>query len=214
MVMPLLANSRLRVVTAGLASLAMIVLSACANDTETPASQTSYTPWSAAPSNPSDAPESSAPIRNDFAKLPLKRALDAGPLTVNVEYKTTLAVKDWRSGVSKPIRVTLTSINRRKEGQKIYLSKATATVTAYDEEGPVDGPKTITDGANITPGYIVTFPSTYNQTFSLPALDESAVKVTVDFTYELAQQVDKDKAGVRDFAKQVATDSITVPLAK
>lgn len=152
-------------------------------------------------------------MRNDFARLPLKRALRAGPLTVNVEYTTPLPVKNWRSGVSKPIQVTLTAVNKRKGGQKIYLSKATATLTSYDQDGPVDGPRTIVDNTNINPGFIVTFPNTYNQTFSLPALDESAIRVTIDFTYELAQQVEKDSKGNRDFAKQVATDTVTVPIS-
>ena len=76
----------------------------------------------------------------------------------------------------------------------------------------VDGPRTLSDATNISPGFIVTFPDTYNQSFALPAIDEAAIRLTIDITYELVLQASKDKDG-RNFSKQVATDTIVVPIA-
>ena len=197
------------------ATTVFVVLSAvtaCTGQTVEPVPQSSYASPTAAPSatSPSQAGEPSN-MRNDLAKPPLGRVLEAGPLTVNVEYTTPLAVKNWRANVSKPIRLTLTAVNKRKSGQKIYLSKTTVNVTAYDAEGVVDGPQTLGDTSNISPGYIVTFPDTYNQSFSLPPIDQSATSLVVDFTYELVLQASKDKDG-RNFSKQVANDTFVVPI--
>lgn len=186
-------------------------LAGCSQDS--PATLPSATP------SASDTPSGSAsaagatprPLRNDLAKLPLKRAVGAGPLTVNIEYNTTLPLENWKPSVSKPIELGLTAVNKKKSGQKIYLTKVSADITAYDESGPVDDSRTLTDTSGINPGFIVTFPNTYNQRFLLPATSEVATRVAIDFTYEFVLQVNKDSDG-RNFSKQVATDTILVPL--
>ena len=189
-------------------------LTGCSNDSMVPVPQSSYSPRTPVPEPQSESSgtTSSEPGGNDLAKVPLKRTINAGPLTVSVEYTSRLAIADWRAGVSKPLRLNLTAVNKGKAGQKVYLIQATATVTAYDEAGPLGTPSTLSDETNINPGFIVTFPNTYNQTFALPAVDDGATELTIDLTYELAQEVAKGKDG-RDFAKQVATDTVTVPLA-
>lgn len=198
------------------AMLLTCTLAACSDDTTT-LPQNSWTPppgESRTPEqvDPTTSPSPTQSERNDLARLPLKRVINAGPLTVNVEYGTRLDVRQWRGGVSKPLQISLTAVNKKKRGQKIYLSRATATVTAFDDRGQVGDSRNVTDTANINPGYIVTFPNDYNQTLSLPSVDSSALSMTIDLTYEFVLEVDKSKEG-RDFAKQVATDSITVPLA-
>lgn len=198
--------------TAATVFVVLSAVTACSGQPVEPVSQSSYASPTAAPSATSSSrPDESTTIQNDLAKLPLKRVLTAGPLTVNVEYTTPLAVKNWRATASKPVRLTLTAVNKRKSGQKIYLSKTTVNVTAYDAEGVVDGPQTLGDTSNISPGYIVTFPDTYNQSFSLPPIDQSATSLVVDFTYELVLQASKDKDG-RNFSKQVANDTFVVPV--
>lgn len=202
-----------QVLAAGTAAVALTGLTACNNRSDVPQPQSSYSLVTSTPSvepTPSD-PDPDSEIRNDLAKVPRKKLKKAGPLSVRIEYETRLPVNKWQAGVSKPLLVSLTAVNKRDERQKIYLTKASAYVTAYDEDGPVDGPRTISDSANIDPGFIVTSPNTYNQSFALPAIDDTATRLTVDFTFELLVQVNKDKDG-RNFAKQVATDSITVPI--
>ena len=55
----------------------------------------------------------------------------------------------------------------------------------------------------------MTFPYTYGQDFVVPALDDGATSVTLDFTYEFLLQVSKDS---RDFYKQTAIDTLVVPI--
>jgi hypothetical protein len=206
-------RSRTRGLTAAVVLALLGGLAACTENSTVPVPQSSYAAPRAASPNPAETAAESTPepARNDLAKLPLKRALNAGPLTVNVEYSTPLAIEDWRTGINKPIRVSLTTVNKKKRGQKIYLSKVTADVTAYDDGGVVDVPETLNDTSNINPGFIVTFPETYNQNFALPAVDDAAGQLVIDFTYELVLQASKDKDG-RNFSKQAATDTVVVPI--
>jgi hypothetical protein len=197
---------------AGVAAILLSGTAACNGDTAVPVPQASYGPQSATPETPSPSATPAA-VPNDLAKLPLHRAINAGSITVDVEYNTRLPVESWRAEVPKPLHISLTSVNKRKQGQKIYLSKVTATVTAYDDRGQVGDSRSVADTANITPGFIVTFPNTYNQNLQLPAVDTSSNWLSIDLTYELVLEVDKTKQGNRDFAKQVASDTITVPLA-
>jgi hypothetical protein len=208
---------RVRALAAGVAVILLGGVAACSDTpVSVPPPGSTYTSPSAAAETPgsddSGAP-TPAPVRNDLAKLPLKRALNAGPVTVKVEYTTRLALKDWKATNSKPLKVNATAANRRKSGQKIYVTKVAMSVTAYDDAGQLDVPQTLTDEPSIGPGYFVTFPNTYNQTFAIPAVDSGATKITIDISYELVLEVDRTKLG-RDFAKQVATDTITVPLAR
>ena len=128
-------------------------------------------------------------------------------------YSTRLAIKDWQPGVPKPVRVTLTAVNGNNRSQNIYLLKATADVTAYGENGFVERSQPVIDAALITPGFLVKSPNTYNQIFNLPAVDDSAARLTIDFTYELVAQVGKGR-DPGDYSKQVATDTIVVPLTR
>lgn len=207
---------RLRVLAAGVAVILLGGVSACSGDSTVPPSGSTYTSPSAAAQTTPKSDDSEAPtptaVRNDLARLPLKRALNAGPVTVNAEYTTRLALQNWKAQIGKPLQVSATAANRRKSGQKIYVTKVGMTVTAYDEAGQLDVPQSLTDTPSIGPGYFVTFPNTYNQTFVIPAVDSGATHITIDISYELVLEVDRTKLG-RDFAKQVATDTIAVPLA-
>ena len=204
---------RVRALAVGVAVMLLGGLAACSDDaTVTPPVSTSPSSAAESPAPDDSGAATPSPVRNDLAKLPLKRALDAGPVTVNAEYTTRLALEDWKATNSKPLKVTSTAANRRKSGQKIYVTKVAMTVTAYDDAGQLGVAQTLTDEPSIGPGYFVTFPNTYNQTFAIPAVDSGATKITIDISYELVLEVERTKLG-RDFAKQVATDTITVPLA-
>ena len=133
--------------------------------------------------------------------------IKASGLTVNATYDPRLPVADWTASVNKPLSLSLTTVNGRKGGQKIYLTRVTVTITARDDTGPLDSPRPLVDTANISPGFIVTFPYTYGQDFVVPSLDEGATSVTLDFTYEFLLQVSKDS---RDYYKQTAIDTLVV----
>ena len=190
-------------------------LAACSEESvSVPYSSTS----SASPTNqlPVDESTSNEPtdkVKNDLSKLPRKQTLKAGPLRVKVEYDTKLKLKRWYPDRSKPLRISLTAINRNKPKQKIYLTKATANITAYDEQGQIGDAQSVKDSADVNPGYIVTSPNTYNQSLAIPPLDSGSLWMTIDLSYEFVMEVDRTKQG-RDYAKQVATDTITVPLAR
>ncbi|GAA3718550.1 hypothetical protein GCM10022204_43260 [Microlunatus aurantiacus] len=108
--------------------------------------------------------------------------------------------------------VTLRASNKNKRSQKIYLTKVTVNVTSFDESGQLDIPQTIVDSANLQPGFIVTSPNTYNQSFDIPAVDRAAIRIAIDLSYELLLEVSRDDEGIRDLAKQVATDRLSVPI--
>lgn len=151
-------------------------------------------------------------VKNDLDDLPLRRSLETGPVTVKVEYTTHLPLEDWRAETTKPLLVTLTATNTKKKRQKIFLTRVTMNFTAYDESGQLDVPQTLTDSANLQPGYIVTNPNTYNQSFNIPVVDRAAIRIVIDMSYEFLLEVDRDGEN-RDLAKQVATDTLTVPIA-
>ncbi len=197
-----------------------VTLAGCADDTppsgpvSSPATQTSpVTQTSPAPASSGDPTTDpggdSAPIRNDLAKVPTQHVIKASGLTVNATYDPRVPVADWTASVNKPLSLSLTTVNGRKGGQKIYLTRVTVTITARDDTGPLDSPRPLVDTANISPGFIVTFPYTYGQDFVVPALDEGATSVTLDFTYEFLLQVSKDS---RDYYKQTAIDTLVVPI--
>jgi hypothetical protein len=194
-------------------AVVLLLLGGCTALTEQPATPRPNTPTAipAVTPTPSDSgsPSAAPSTRNDLAKMPLRRSLKAGSVTVQVEYSSSVPVTAWRTSVPKPLRVTMTAVNTGKRGQKIYLTKLTGDVTVYDEAGPIDSPRDMVDAASLSPGYIVTAPNTYNQTFSLGSIDSAATSVTIDFAYEIVLEIDRT---ARDYAKQSVTDSITVPV--
>ncbi|WP_156821276.1 hypothetical protein [Microlunatus phosphovorus] len=166
---------------------------------------------SSSPATPESA-DTTKPPKNDLRKLPRRRSLETGPISVEAEYDTTLPIEDWRADTTKPLRITLTASNDRKRKQKIYLTRVTIAATSYDESGPLDVPQPIIDAASVQPGYIVTSPNTYSQNFDIPAVNREAVRVGIDLTYEFLLEVNQGEEG-RDLAKQVATDRLSVPIA-
>ncbi len=207
----------LRAVAVALVTPALIALAGCADDSATP--PPAGTVSSSAPGDSAASPVPSAaatdpeappsPPRNDLSKVPTQHVIKASGVTVNASYTPRVPVEDWTASVNKPLALSLTTVNGRA-GQKIYLTRVTMTITARDDSGPLDSPRPLVDTANISPGFIVTFPYTYGQDFVIPALDEGATSVTLDFTYEFLLQVGKDS---KDYYKQTAIDSLTVPIS-
>ena len=148
------------------------------------------------------------PARNDLKSGSLTRTIKVPGITARVTYSTPLKVADWTPEVPKPVNVSLTAVRGSKKGQKIYLTRVRANVGVSDGSGSLEGPAPLMDEATINPGFIVTSPFTYGQVFVVPAVDSGGQSLTIDFTYEFLLLVSS-----RDYAKQTARDSITVPLA-
>jgi hypothetical protein len=198
----------------GLSLGALLILPACAKQAE----PVSVTPPSEAVS--STAPQSSEepstasnqkPSRNDLETGHLTRTLKAGNVKVAVEYSLRNRVERWSPGVGQPLTVSMTTVGhsgQSRTAQKIYLSRATADLEVSDTNGQLDSPDSLFDRAEISPGFLVTSPSSYTAVFVLPSLPDEATRLTIDFRYELLllQQWSK----TRDFAKQTATDTLVI----
>jgi hypothetical protein len=96
----------------------------------------------------------------------------------------------------------------RSTNQKIYLSKVTAFLDVSDATGHLDSPDPLVDTADITPGFLVTSPSTYSQVFVLPSLPDEATSLTIDFRYEML--VLQSQSTPRDFSKRTVTDTLVI----
>ncbi len=173
-------------------------------------------PPSAAPSSaaasPSPSPSKTKAPRNDLRRMPLKRTLRAGKVTVDVSYSSAVPVDQWRPGDNKPLQITLTARNVAKPGQKLYLTRLTGNLAPADDTGPLDAPRPLSDTTNISPGFIVTPPNRYNQNFVVPALDDATTTLTMYFTYEFVIEVNRTTTN-RDYAKRSFDDTVVISLA-
>ena len=185
----------------GLALGALLILSACSEQGEpvsvtTPSESVSSTapPSSEEPSTPSNG----KPSQNDLKTGHLTRTLKAGNVKLTVEYSLRNRVQRWAPGVDQPLTVSMTTDSQSR--QKIYLSRVTADLEVSDATGHLDSPDALVDKADISPGFLVTFPSSYTEVFLLPSLPDEATRLTIDFRYELLFL--QPRSNPRDFAKQ------------
>jgi hypothetical protein len=193
----------------GLALGASLILSACSEQGEpvsvtTPSEQVSSTapPSSEEPSTPSNG----KPSQNDLRTGHLTRSLKAGDVKLTVEYSLRNRVERWAPGVDQPLTVSMTTDSQSR--QKIYLSRVTADLEVSDVTGHLDSPDAVVDKADLSPGFLVTFPSSYTEVFLLPSLPDEATRLTIDFRYELLFL--QPRSNPRDFAKQTATDTLVI----
>jgi hypothetical protein len=120
-------------------------------------------------------------------------------------------VRRWTPDARKPLDITLTAFVTGEREQKVYLTVVTVYATGSDASGPLRGSQPLVDAADVKPGYLVTAPETYSQSFVLPALVDGSLKVDIDLKYEFL--VLKGTSGdSAEYTKQTATDSLTVPL--
>jgi hypothetical protein len=191
----------------GVAFGALLILSACTERGE-PASVT--TPGesvsSPAPSEEPSVPANRKPSPNDLKTGHLRRTLAADGVEVVVEYSLRNRVEKWAPGVDQPLTVSMTTVSPGQ--QKIYLSRVTADLELSDAMGHFDSPDPLVDRAEISPGFLVTSPSSYTEVFILPALPDEATRFTIDFRYELLFL--QPRSDPRDFGKYSATDTIVI----
>lgn len=193
----------------------MLTVSGCAGGVRTGSGEGSPSPVASAPTaatartgRPS-SPGSTA-RRDDLSSGRAAQTFPAGNLSVNATYATTLPTTKWTPSATKQVDVTVSAMDNASGKTKVYLSRVTCTISASDDTGPIAGPSTLTDTANINPGYLASFPYSYEQVFTVPTVDEGATGLTFSFKYELLTAVSDD---TKDYTKQTAVSTIQVPLA-
>jgi len=159
-----------------------------------------------APSEPLPE-ESTAP--NDLDVSPLRRTFTSSGLTVTVQYSASPSVDNWTPNGSESLRVFLTVVNKKKPKQKIYLTRASVRFSLRDADGEIPGPDPVVDTSGLDPGYLVTSPYSYNQSFPIPPLDGDTEAMTLDFKFETVTLVDRK---AKDYTKQVSTNTVRVAL--
>ncbi|RWZ68439.1 hypothetical protein ELQ92_04275 [Labedella populi] len=195
-----------RIMTATVASMA-VVLSLAGCGTGPWEAQTSMTPT---PVMTTPAPvETVATVVNELASGSTERQLTAGNITLTVNYWSTLSMDQWTADANKPL--SFSAVAALKGGDnRIYLSKVSIVTAVRGDGAPLPAPTPLADNANVAPGYFISSPYSYSQSFVLPAVDATATSVQLTITYELLLQTTPTSS---EYAKQTATDTLTVAIA-
>lgn len=171
-------------------------------------------PWATPQASPTASSTITAipqPVPNDLSSGSTNRVLTAGPLTVTIDYWSTLMMDKWRAGVLKPVSLSLRTAITPSDGQKVYLQRATMTATPASESETFAPLAPQVDTATTSPGYLVLDPYSYSQTVTVGPVPEGATHVTLEFAYELLVQATPTSS---DYAKQTAFDTLTVAIAR
>lgn len=194
-------------VTAAAATIAVVLsLTACG----TP-------PWELEASNaPTPTPTVPTPqatvdtVVNELATGSTERVLTAGNITLTVDYWSTLSMDQWTADANKPL--SFSAVAALEGGtNRIYLSKVSVVTAVRGEAGQLTSPEPLADNANVAPGYFISSPYSYSQSFVLPPIDSNAEFVQLTITYELLLQTTPTSS---EYAKQTATDTLTVAIAQ
>jgi len=196
-------RARVRGATAGVAAIvAVALLSACG-----PA------PWSAeAEPEPDGTPTATVapPVPNDLSSGSTQRELQAGAVASTVDYWSDLSMDRWTAGAVKPVSMSMVTSVTPADGQKVYLQRASMLAIPANATETFDALSPQTDAATVSPGYLVLTPYSYSQTFNVGAVPAEATFVTLQFTFDYLVQTTPTSS---EYAKQTATDSLTVAIA-
>ncbi|GAA5204966.1 hypothetical protein [Microbacterium kyungheense] len=150
------------------------------------------------------------PVPNDLSTGSTQRELTAGPVTATVDYWSTLAMDRWTPEAVKPVSIGLTTTVQPADGQKVYLQRASMTAVPSSAAGPLDPLEPQVDASTVSPGYLVLDPYSYSQTFNVGPVPAEATLVTLQFSYDFLVQTTPTSS---EYAKQTATDTVTVALS-
>lgn len=165
-----------------------------------------------ASATPTPTPTSSAapqPVRNDLSSGSTQRALTAGAVGATVDYWSTLSMDRWTPTALKPVSLSMETTVTPNDGQKVYLQRATMTAVPGNDQQSFAPLAAQTDQTD-APGYLVLSPYSYSQTFNVGEVPDDATFVTLQFTFEFLVQTTPTS---NEFAKQTATDTLTVAIA-
>ncbi|MFD4959623.1 hypothetical protein [Microbacterium sp. NPDC058389] len=149
------------------------------------------------------------PVPNDLSGGATQRELTAGSVTATVDYWSTLSMDKWTPEAVKPVSIALKTTVQPADGQKVYLQRASMTAVPSSAAGPLDPLEPQVDAATVSPGYLVLDPYSYSQTFNVGPVPAEATSVTLQFSYDFLVQTTPTSS---EYAKQTATDTITVAL--
>ncbi|MBP2418576.1 hypothetical protein ACFFOM_17265 [Microlunatus capsulatus] len=186
---------------------AVAVLAACSPDPVTVSGAAEASSATTPTARPTPA---AAELGVQLEDRPVERSFKSGRLTFSVTYAPTSAVTGWTAEGPKAVEVTVTVNNNADPGQKIYLTRVSLRPGVRGADGDLPGPDAVVDTANLVPGYLVTFPYSYQQTFAVPPVDASAARITLGFKYEFVTLVDPK---AKDYTKQTTSDAVQITLA-
>ena len=171
-------------------------------------------PWatpSASPSASASSTEIPQPVPNDLSSGSTERSLTTGPLTISIDYWSTLTMDKWTADALKPMSLSMITQITPNDGQKVYLQRATMIATPMSATETFDTLSAQVDSATTSPGYLVLDPYSYSQSFTVGPTPKGATYVSLEFTYEFLVQATPTSS---DYAKQTATDTITVAITE
>lgn len=195
-----------RIVATALASAAVVLsLTACGTPPWEAEATRTPTPVATTP-----APvETVATVVNELASGSAERQLTAGNIKLTVNYWSTLSMDQWTADANKPL--SFSAVAALEGGKnRIYLSKVSVVTAVRGDGAPLPAPEPLADNANVAPGYFISSPYSYSQSFVLPAVDRTATSVQLTITYELLLQTTPTST---EYAKQTATDTLTIAIA-
>lgn len=170
-------------------------------------------PWEdgSTPSPTGSASVIPTPVPNDMSSGATQRTLVAGAVTATVDYWSTLSMDKWTVEALKPVSLSMLTTIEPSDGQKVYLQRATMTVIPSSPTETLAALEPQVDAATVSPGYLVLSPYSYSQTFTVGPVPAEATYVTLQFTYDFLVQTTPTSS---EYAKQTATDTVTVALAR
>jgi len=169
-------------------------------------------PWTTGTDAPTSAGTATVapPVPNDLSSGSTERELSAGAVAGTVNYWSDLSMDRWTANAVKPVSLSMSTTITPNDGQKVYLQKATMVAVPANATETFDALEPQTDAATVSPGYLVLDPYSYSQTFNVGPVPDGATYVTVRFTYDFLVQTTPTSS---EYAKQSATDSLTVAIA-
>ena len=171
-------------------------------------------PWEDAAGGSTPTPTSTTiptPVPNDLSGGATERELSAGAVTATIDYWSTLSMDQWTAEAIKPVSISLVTTVTPDDGQKVYLQRATMTAVPATPTGALDALAPQVDAATVSPGYLVLDPYSYSQTFNVGPVPAEATYVTLQFSYDFLVQTTPSSS---EYAKQTATDTLTVALTR
>ena len=173
-------------------------------------------PWAqgGGQATPSSTPSASAvpvpaPVANDLSSGATEKKITAGAIAATVKYWSTLSMDRWSASALKPVSISMATTVTPNDGQQVYLQRATMTAVPGNATQSFAPLSPQVDQSN-PPGYVVLSPYSYSQTFNVGEVPAEATFVTLQFTYEFLLQTTPTSS---EFAKQTATDTLTVAIA-
>lgn len=168
-------------------------------------------PWNSGGGTPTATATAVAPpISNDLSGGSTEREVVAGAVSATISYWSTLRMDRWTADAVKPVSLSMVTTVSPDDGQKVYLQKATMIAVPANGSTGFEPLATQIDQSTVSPGYLVLAPYSYSQTFNVGTVPADATFVTLQFTYDFLVQTTPTS---NEFAKQTATDTLTVAIA-